>query len=984
MVDIVATNHISTKSLMENIELYRYNPSAIQRTILDYLEATTNGEVDIVDPTNPFVFLLEASCVNTAVAISENRLATRKQYPILAQTEEELYIHMSDKDFVGRFAAPSETNFTFLISRSSMLENMVDDLLEECQKLVIPRNTEVTIENWTFSLEYPIVIRRYANNVLQISYDAISTSPLRALSTNVIDHIVIKNANGSQFIKFTVPLSQFRIETHEFPVQTSTAFLQTVAYSDKYCYCRVFYKKERSTSGWVEMRTTHTEQVYDPYKPTAVLKVLNSDNTVKVYIPNIYINDSTVDGTVRVDIYTTKGKLTVDMNNYLLTSFKSTLRAIDDVADSNAYTEAMGAVSYLVYSDTVVSGGNDPLSFADLRERVINNAVGLPDIPITNVQLESNAERGGFKIVRNVDIVTNRIFIATRSLPSPSNPRLITSANISIETFICNMAKLASNSQVFVNGGSSRITLPSTLLYVYNNGLIDIVSDEDLDKYTKLPLTKLSEITKNTKFLYTPFYYVLGTVEDEFEVRAYHLDQPKLTNLNFVEQNPTAQLQVNTASFSIEKTKTGYTILVSTKSDNVYKELRDSYVSLQLSFLPKNETNRVFMNGTQLSRNSSSKERVYEFRLLSNHDIDTFDQIYIDNFNMTEETLNINTPVPLSARFDLYYTTTSIPDTFKESKIDSMLGKAHLPPNSIGVTHETIDVTLGHSLKNLWTQSRSVVVGDEYKRYQNDVPMYYEEDVYDLDPVTGSTMSVDLGECSISFNLLHEKGDIVRNSAGEIAYAHRKGDAILDNYGNPIKDQSLSVEHYCDILFVDGCYYWSTDPNYKTYRSELASVLDKWIYVDLENLNKTLLEQTRIYYYPRKSIGKIEISLSDNNQTTVEAQQSLTVSLYVKENIYKDTQMRDDIRQITVSYLNAALQKSIISMSTITSDLRGLYGDGVVSFNIEGFGGNKNYEVVSLINEHEQFCLKKYLVAQEDGTTIVAEDVTLNFINFSQ
>lgn len=980
MVDIVATKNIPVTDLMANISLYKYNPSAIQQSILDYLEAVTNGQVDIVDPTNPFIFLLEASSVNTAVSMLENRLATRKQYAVLAQTEEELYIHMSDKDFIGRFATPSETTFTLLIQVSSLLGKMVHDSAEQCYKAIIPRNTEFKIEDWTFSLEYPVVIRKFDSGVVQVSYDVTETSPLRKLSTNIIDYVVTKDADSVNWLKFNVPVSQFKITSTEFPVQASTAFNQVIPFSDSYYYCRVFYKKASTNGKWLEMATTHTDQVYDPYKPTAVLKVLTTEGTVTVSIPTVYVNNQVVDGVVRVDVYSSKGALTANLNNYLVQSFTTVLKAIDEINDLNVYTTAMTDVAFMAYSDAMVTGGSDQLAYLELRDRVINNSVGARQIPITSVQLQAGESVSGFSIVKNIDLVTNRIFIATQNLPYPTNTRLITPANITVDTFVCNMDTLKDVAGVFDNG--YRLTLSSSLLYLYNNGKITIVPKSQVDAFKRMSPMMLAELSNNTNFLYSPFYYVLDDTMDEFELRAYHLDQPSLTNLNFVSQNPTVQLPVNTSSYQVNKTETGYRITVITKSGNFYKSLADNYVNMQLSFVPVNENEQAYLNGTLRGR-TADNERIFDFDLVTNHDVDSDHLLYFNNFKMFSSS-GIKVPTTLSGTFNLYHTTSSVPTNFVESNADYLIGKAMLPANSVAVTHETIDVTFGHNLKNLWTQSRSVASGLEYARYSEDVPMYYQDDVYVTDPVTGAIFAIDPMTHAPVFNLLHKKGDVVLNDNGEVIYAHRMGDVILNAEYKAKVIGELNTARHCDMFFVDGNYYFSSDQSYIDYRGELSNVVSKWVINDLDALNETLLEQTRIYYYPKKSIGLVTGTLSNNSTTALESQQSFTVTLYVRDNLFKDLALREEVRRITVAFINASVQSNTVSISTMTAQLRNIYDSGVVSFKINGLGGIDDYEVVSVNHGHEQLCLKKHLVAQEDGTLIVAEAVTVNFISFNE
>ena len=57
MTDFVNYTPIDLKSLLTNIENVQYNPSNIQSTILTALSDSSNGLINIVDPSNPFIFL---------------------------------------------------------------------------------------------------------------------------------------------------------------------------------------------------------------------------------------------------------------------------------------------------------------------------------------------------------------------------------------------------------------------------------------------------------------------------------------------------------------------------------------------------------------------------------------------------------------------------------------------------------------------------------------------------------------------------------------------------------------------------------------------------------------------------------------------------------------------------------------------------------------------------------------------------------------
>ncbi len=68
---------INIKSRLDNIQRYRFNPSALQRDNILIVRQAINGDADIVDPTNPVVMTLEAAAVSVAGFMVENEALSR-------------------------------------------------------------------------------------------------------------------------------------------------------------------------------------------------------------------------------------------------------------------------------------------------------------------------------------------------------------------------------------------------------------------------------------------------------------------------------------------------------------------------------------------------------------------------------------------------------------------------------------------------------------------------------------------------------------------------------------------------------------------------------------------------------------------------------------------------------------------------------------------------------------------------------------------
>lgn len=960
-------------TVLNNIALYKNNPAGIQRVILQHLQDITAGTVDIVNPTSPFVFALESAAVSTAAFMVENEASTRRLYPVLSQTPDDLYIHMSDKDFVDRFASPAVTTWQIMFNMDDLLGKLIYDPETLGAKVTIPRNTEFTIADVTFSLQYPIVIRQLVHGGIQVVYDTDAESPLQSLASNVIPYSIRTDANLVEWLYFEFEVQQFKVLSTTAALSTATAFSQTTTLDDEFYYARVFYKATQG-GGWKEMLTTHTDQVYDAIHPTAVIKVVNKDVTVQ--IPQVYFNTNLVTGTVRVDLYQTKGALQMAMTNYKFSAFSVKWRNLDTTEDT-PYTAIISNITLLSYTTKIVDGGSAALSYDNLRYRVMNNAVGPRDIPITNVQITSSLEKEGYAVVKNVDVVTNRVFLATKPLPTPINTNLITAAASSIETLIVSMDQIKNYPGVRNNG--LRITITPELIYTNDSGIINIVPSQTLTSILNLSPDDLVNKITSSNYLYTPFHYVLDATASEFQIRPYFLDRPVAETVHFISQNDLTQLQVNTDTYGIIKTSGGYKLRLVTKSNDTALALPDDQIQVQISFVPAREDNRAYLQGTFFGRTDDTNERIFDFDLSTNYDLDSNGNLGFSKFFMftTEPRITFS---PLLQDFDVLYSTNStVPSTWVTSSIDDLLGKYLLPITVYAVTQEKLTLRFGYSLDTLWSRSRSVAASAPYQKYTVAVPWLYEEDVYQRDPATGFSFTI-AGDGTVTYTKLHVKGDPVLDDQGHPVNKFNIGDVKLDTLGNPVFIDTAVVKRQLDMMFIEGAYFFATDTSAATYRDTMVDTVVNWLTTDLVEMGANLLEQTKLYFYPKTTMGNIKVVADGGTVITIEAGQYFIIDLYVTDAVYNNSKLRDSLKISTISTIANILKSSTIAMSDMVSQLSALYGDDVISLNASGLGGSINLNTVTIVDDGNRCNIRKSLVKQSDNKLIVAEDVTINFI----
>ena len=971
MPNITALKQVAISDLMGRIDQVKENPSLTFRVGMDVLSEVMDGTMTLVDPSNPLVHLLEVSAVQTAANAQETLRVLRKQYPTLAQDETDLYHHMSDRDYLSRFSTPADTTATLVFQWDQLRNQMVLDTAEECYKAIIPRDSMITVDGVSFMMQYPVVIRLYNNGVLNVSYDNTIESPVLTLRTNIIPSKVSVDSQNVKWLFFEVKVLQLLSKTVLETVTAGRRLDLDVPFSDDFYMVRAYHQHPSTGKVWHEMRVTHSDLVYDVNFPTTVLQVQNG--SVRITIPTIYQTSGKVSGSVRFDIFTTKGKISYNFSNYQPDSFQLKLQALDEYRDLNIYTAVLSTVSLHALIDKTVNGGEDGLSFEQLRARAINNSTGDPVIPITNLQLETVVENRGFDLVKNVDTLTNRIFLASQKLPYPSDTRLLTAANISIGTVLFNLEYLKDHQYVRING--KRWTLLSKNLYSENNGIIKLLQDGERATLQNQRLDDMVRELNRTKYLYSPFYYVLDNSEAEFTTRIYELDTPTAKNLNFIRQNQTLQLVVNTANFQIEKTDAGYRLTTVTDSGTFYKQLPDGSVQAQLAFYQPKETVMAYINGTLVGR-SDKDERIYQFDITTNYDIDAY-----DNIRITSATIpgldNVSVRTNIFSTFHLFYTTTSLTTGFKPDESDNLISKVLLPMGAVAITHEEIDLQFGLALKNLWSRCRSLPVGVTYKRYLSDIPMQYTEDIYATDPVTGSMFTVVDGK--LTYLKIHGIGDVVYDENNVVVYKHRKGDVILDESGQPIVEDINNLYKELDIFFVDGKNYFVNDEAYVAYNKEFAAIVAEWITEDIKELQEVLLEQSKIYFYPKNQLGSVKVALVDGSETSIPSEQSLVLELDVPGAIYSDQTIRQQLSDQTVRLLDQYISRSEVNVVNINTALEKMYGNSVKSFRLSGLGGSEDYRLIKLVTQDSALCLKRNLYVQQDGTLIMKEDVTINF-----
>lgn len=957
----------------ERMAELRRNPSMMQYMVYNELDKALNGNglgattYDVPDATLPFAYAMECGIVETTTAIDEMESICRTLFPELANTPEDLYKHMSDDDYIGRFATPSKTTFELMLGYDEVVAKAIPFDNDGNRKLVIPRLTEFKVVDIPFTMQYPIEIKVSRHNGINITYNMDNVSPIETLNSNILDWKVLV-LDRQKILSISIPVNQMRVKTYTDALSPSTLFQNSYQFTEEFFYARVYID---SGNGWKEVKTTHSDLVHDPLRVTVVLAVV--DKELRVSIPAIYTNLNMVRGSIRVDVYTTAGELYRDLGSYKSTQFDWNLNDIDDSKTYVSPLRTFGLAQPIARS--VVEGGTKGLSYNKLRDRVIDNTLGPSKLPITNVQIKDAVDRRGYTLVSNIDNITNRQFLATRKLASPENLDLVSGAGITMAELIVDMESISGSSHVVDNG--SRLTIKPTMLYNFDNSKVSYLSDSNITRLMDLNPEATAREVNAKRFVYSPFHTVLDVTDDNFDVRPYYLDNPEITEKVFVGDNASSNMQATISNYYISKVDEGYEFILGFETSETLKAVSDEQIIVQVGYKPNDTQQWASGNAKFVARQDGI--HIYSFIMKSNHDLNRNNELHTTNMSMFSEVQN-RFATPLQTNFEI---TLAVGDIvipgYKTNLLDDLVQTHLLPSRFMCVVRERLLTTLGYDMTKMWRRSRPVLGPENYAKWEHDVPAYYKENEYATDSA-GNWIIAELPDGSLDYNLLHRKGDPILDSEGKPVMAYFKNQVKVDSKNQPILIDPRRRLHEISLLMIDGLFYFGTEAAVVEYRKTIPMTFVKWIQNDIAFLDSQLLEMAKMYLYPTNTFGDTTAVVGEVQTTVVAIEQALNVSVYMTQVEFNNVTIRPALTQAIKQTLSDYLDRSIISISDIISRLRETMGAGILSIEVTGLGGSNNFNVLTIKDDAVRLTIKKKLTVLSNQDLIIEDDINFNFM----
>lgn len=965
-------------SFKDNLYEILNNPSLIQALVLNELDSQLNPDpnnptFDVPDGTLPFVYLMECGSMESAANVNHIEASMRKLYGRQAVTPDELYAHMADDDYLGRFANPASTPFMLVLDYDEIIAKAVPFGDQGLKRLVIPRFTQFEAGKMPFTMQYPIQMTVMRHGGITVEYVLDVPSPVETLTTNIVQWQLMTSKVDNlrrRLMVMTIPVQQFGIATHTDTLNPSALFQKTYLVDDQFFYARAYISTDNEST-WTEINTTHSALTYDPEKLTVVFKVTTGKLTAT--IPVIYVTTGMAQGSIRIDIYSTQGPVDVDFSTLAESDFSVTFNSIDD---NKTFTAPMNTLTtQQVLARGRVSGGSNAMSFATLREQVINNTLGPMQVPITNVQLGSALERRGYDLVTNVDNITNLQYLASRQMTNSGNLDVTSGAGVAMSEITFDMESLGGSTHVSDNG--NRLTILPTMLYNYNNGKVTPLPDSEINRLNVIPAEQCAREVNNARYVYSPLHNVMDISNDNFEMRPYYLDNPTILRKTFVGENDTANLQAAISSYDITRIEGGYRIRVILETGDQFKKLEDDQVALQLGYKPTGENRWASVNGTLLGYQDG--EPVYQFDILTNFDINSSNELRTTNMSMFSDVQN-NYFAPLKSELAITIcVVNTVTPGYQPNELDDMIQTHLLPQQFMCVTRESLETVFGYELTKLWRRSRPVISSESYKKYEYNVPAYYQQTVYETD-ANGNVIIEIKPDGTLEYKIIHRAGDPVLTDEGQPVYDHVAGDPMYDADGNPILVAARKLKYETTLFMVDGKYYFANEREAAAYATEIPMQLVTWIENDIELLDSRLLSEAELYLYPTTTYGDTVASIREGQKITIPVDQAFSFSYYLSKAGYTNPTIRPGLITNTKTTIAEFLARSTISMSEAVARLTETSGDEVMAIEATGLGGTNNFAIITVEDDAVRLSVRQKLVVLPNQELTIEDDLTFNWL----
>lgn len=975
----------STEKLIAGVSTLNFNPTEVYRMFLKATQELSNGEQTYYDVSTPTMQAIEAGVFTSTAVLREIQTITRQMFSSAIDDWDSLYLHMQDIDNKNISAQAGTVKAEIILSLEELKQKAVPiDNVSGVRMIVFPAHTQIVVNEISMMLKRPVVIRINRHDNISIKYDLSTDSVFTDINAAVID-FSLKQIGDMIVISIPVECVQARMVSQVIDVTPSTGFKNRLSLTDKF-YRLKAYTRFTKEGPWIEIDVTHRLKVLNKNKAT--LQVQVADSTMVVQVPHFYFNNNMIGTSIRLDIYTTKGKFEHNLASYADSSYA--MRYFDYNNKNNEYAGVLGSFKVLrCFSTGTISGGADALSFDEAKNIVVNRSTISEGLPITEKELKNFLARYDFTTVKIKDNVTERLYAASRLLPAPEN-LTVTGVGCNVHMLQTTIDQLATHETVRNNG--NRLTVLPTTLYNIVNGVMEIIPASTVNTMTDPNQTapeNLAAWANASSLVFSPYYYVHDVSNNEYTVRTYRLDKPVVSNKITVNENPTLQLDAGVYNYEFISSPNGdgYILLLGLNVSKSFLEIDPANISLQISYSDDGGANRYFLNGTLQTRIDPStglpldNNYVYRFDFLTNWDVDPNHRLMLAGGQL---------PMPLDVDLDVFIIIKDFePQGFSKTAMDNVISISTLDNfdgrgSQYALIQERLSVSFGKYMKNLWQRFRTSIDASDYKRYTENVPATHETTTYKIDPETKVVeMTYDADLKRMVPVVLHKRGDLVYDTdTGLQIFKHHIND-IVKEFGLPVYKEGLrGLKRQYDIVVMDGLYYLSTHTDTISYVRSMLDLIDTWTLDILKDIvTPELIQRTTVMFYPKSTVGLIPVYVENGVKTNVLADQSIFVRFFVTEGVFNNIDLRNSLEKTAKIVIQEVLSGSeTIDKSDIIRAIRDALGTNILGVELKGFMNDEN-NTITVADGLTTPSIGKRLVVNSKLELVVEDDVEFDFVN---
>ena len=944
-----------------------YDGGALVGTALDYFESVQAGDLQIVDPSNPAVLLLEMMAVSTSNAVehSDNNLANR--YVSLATNFEQLYPHMTDEDHKDIFALSGTITFGVLVPIESLLDKGIPDPTNTYKYVSIPKDTEVRVGEMTYTFRDRIEIRTFVSNAIKVIRIGEGDNQI---SSYTVDNQVFRDATNAPWLRFDLDLDQVTKRSQVFNVLRSANFEQDMDFPDQFKSVKVFEKEGDTLS---EISTRYIEDIYDPLTKTAIIRVL--EGRVRIFIPKIY----SLSREILVLVESTKGDIDVDYYRYDSAQFTYSLR--DLKRELSASDEAFNSLVANIISNDRLVGGRAALTYVELRERIMDNTIGVNKVPITQKQVLSNISLINFDSYRTVDSLTGRTYVVSSDVPLITNSQFTTEVDMSFINLKTNLTDLG-NYPTVMNNPNSVTILPETIYKVETKKVVDgravsIVDASTINAWKARDNKDILDIDQRN-WRVSPFFYVINHQGQTLDTKAYQLDKPSISIVDHITNNYSTDLFMSSKFSKVEYQASthSYVLTITLKNDAKLREEAVGDVWGQAIMYERGKRYNLDMHSID-----TDEEGLITMSFVIETDLDVWDDNIIIKNLMDEDGVLRSISTTLLSDIYVAYGTITIPNNYSTSQINEVVYQDINLAHKYPLTLEKLSVKFGKELTYLWTDSR-LISTTEYAKWEHDVPLLYDktEVPYDIsqgDDIIPFRLNAN---CEVVYNESHHKGDVKVDHLGNVIYKYRKGELKRDANNNLIPISTVGRTLTLDLLTFNGIVDFVNNP-------ETIGVIDKVVEFVIRQATKDILplldvaaEHTELLYKPKSSLGLVKVSVGNDEVVWLDKEQRFVVNVLVSPNVYDDPTIRDKIKTGITDTLSDTIQNLTVSYSDLINEIKKALGELVIAVSVNGFGGGEDKNLsVTILDAGDRLSVAKKLILDEQLDLTLVEDIQVYF-----